>query len=217
MRMELRAAHRKVHEVEMRKIVGMEAYSCEAGRTGLDEEGRRLYSALKDVDLKRMAHDVEKAEAQLEGLKVPPGISPAKPPEALAPDVEKAGAAAWVAGGHGERTMLVPTRSTMEDMFAPEFWTAMDPRCFVYGDGVFGIERDSKLTYAEYVRYLLNRDELEYSSMHDELAPGGQPVSAAQHGAQDHDESCKVAKAATNGRHGELAAAGGREQSLPQQ
>ena len=105
----------------------------------------------------------------------------------------------------------------MEDMFAPEFWTAMDPRCFVYGDGVFGIERDSKLTYAEYVRYLLNRDELEYSSMHDELAPDGQPGSAAQHGEQDHDESRKTAKAATNGRHGASAAAGGREQSLPQQ
>ena len=38
----------------------------------------------------------------------------------------------------------------------------MDPKCFTYGDGVFGIERQVSLTFREWVTYLQERDEPQY-------------------------------------------------------
>ena len=81
----------------------------QGAHAALEEEKRHFCTAVKDIDVNRMSREVEKAEAQLDGLKVPPGVAAAKPPEALAPDVDKAGAATWVKGARGERTMLVRT------------------------------------------------------------------------------------------------------------
>ena len=47
-------------------------------------------------------------------------------------------------------------------MFDSSFWTSVDPLRFPYGDGVFGLQRHVSLTYEEWVRYLLERVELEY-------------------------------------------------------
>ena len=75
--------------------------------------------------------------------------------------------AAWVSGRGDQATLLVPTKKNMEDIFNPNFWKSMDPRSFIYGDGVYGIERDTRFSYQEYLRYLFNRDELEYDSIFD--------------------------------------------------
>eukprot|EP00973_Karenia_brevis_P067534 9394915-Karenia_brevis.AAC.1 len=70
----------------------------------------------------------------------------------------------------------------MENMFDPDFWTAMDPRSFVYGDGVYGIDRKTKMSFPEYLRYLFNRDELEYDSVFDGPPEGPAPPSAGEQG-----------------------------------
>ena len=38
----------------------------------------------------------------------------------------------------------------------------MDPKCFVYGDGVWGISREGTHTFREWCAYFAERDELEY-------------------------------------------------------
>ena len=57
---------------------------------------------------------------------------------------------------------MVPCAKDPFSRFDPKLWSAMDPKCFVYGDGVFGIERRVKLTFREWVTYLAERDELVY-------------------------------------------------------
>ena len=56
-------------------------------------------------------------------------------------------------------------------MFSPGFWSAFDPVAFPYGDGVFGLEREAKLTYDEWCRCLMAREELEYEVPDDVSAP----------------------------------------------
>jgi hypothetical protein len=68
----------------------------------------------------------------------------------------------------GRRVLLVPTASKPLSMFESKFWSAVDPRSFPYGDGVFGIEREQKLTFGEWVNLLLRRDELVYTSVVEE-------------------------------------------------
>ena len=46
--------------------------------------------------------------------------------------------------------------------FDARYLTSVDPLRFPYGDGVFGLQRYVSLTYEEWVRYLLERLELEY-------------------------------------------------------
>ena len=63
----------------------------------------------------------------------------------------------------GKRTALcVPSGSVPLNSFEPILWTATEPKCFVYGDGVWGIRRKTALTFREWSSYLLERDELEY-------------------------------------------------------
>ena len=58
--------------------------------------------------------------------------------------------------------MVVPTGNEPVSMFSPAFWSAFDPIAFPYGDGVFGLEREANLTYNEWCKYLMAREELEY-------------------------------------------------------
>jgi hypothetical protein len=62
----------------------------------------------------------------------------------------------------GVQSLVVPSESACLDAFDPAIWSSMDPKCFVYGDGVYGIERRAKVSFREWSAYLAERDELEY-------------------------------------------------------
>eukprot|EP00959_Pyramimonas_sp_CCMP1952_P274159 5730646-Pyramimonas_sp.AAC.1 len=64
-------------------------------------------------------------------------------------------------------------------MFSPGFWSAFDPIAFPYGDGVFGLEREAKLTYDEWCRCLMAREELEYEVPDDGPAPDSAQAPAS--------------------------------------
>ena len=64
--------------------------------------------------------------------------------------------------------LVVPSAGQAVSMFEPSFWSAFDPKSFPYGDGVFGIERDQELSYIEWVRCLLMREEQSYASSYAE-------------------------------------------------
>ena len=134
----------------------MQSYESKGAREALNAENQKLHSEVKKMDIAGMSQKVEKMQDALDGVKAPPGL-----------ETDENLRAGWVTGRRGEATMLIPTKSTMENMFDPQFWTAMDPRCFAYGDGVYGLERDASFSYSEYLRYLFNRDELEYDSICD--------------------------------------------------
>ena len=69
-------------------------------------------------------------------------------------------------------------------MFEPAFWSSFDPRCFPYGDGVFGVERRVALTFEEWARMLFEREELEYPSVFDVGSEGGsRPAEGGEGGA----------------------------------
>ena len=60
------------------------------------------------------------------------------------------------------RVQIVYTGTTPLSMYQPEYWQKCFPELFPYGDGVFGLPRDTALTFREWAAYLLERVELEY-------------------------------------------------------
>eukprot|EP00438_Fugacium_kawagutii_P022436 Skav232863 [mRNA] locus=scaffold2451:177362:177739:- [translate_table: standard] len=63
----------------------------------------------------------------------------------------------------GRRSVqVVHTGSVPLSMYSPEYWQKGFPEMFPYGDGVYGIARDSSLTFREWASHLLERSELEY-------------------------------------------------------
>ena len=163
-RQEIRKARILQHEAEMRASNPdvMSEYQNVGARAALQEEAASMCSDLKKMDLERMARDADIKEREVLGVRPPPGMHGAPGREG-----DNAASAAWLPTRSGELQMLVPTNNAMADMFDPQFWPAMDPRCFIYGDGVPGLDRDTKLRDGEYFRYLFHRDELEYDSIFD--------------------------------------------------
>lgn len=70
-------------------------------------------------------------------------------------------------GGHvsvdGRKSVQVVHTGTVPlSMYSPEYWQKCFPEMFPYGDGVYGIVRDTPLTFREWAAYLFERAELEY-------------------------------------------------------
>ena len=92
-----------------------------------------------------MEEQISAAERSQQGLRVPPSMED--------PIVH----AQWLDDATQEKTLLVPTQTNMQNMFDPYFWTSLDPCCFVYGDGAFGIDREVPITFPEYLEYICSR------------------------------------------------------------
>ena len=111
-----------------------------------------MQGALRSLSAKQLKAELESAEQALEARIPPPG---------------EGGRARWLALNSGRQALVVPTAANAVSSFDPELWSGMDPRSFVYGDGVFGIERENNLTFDEWARWLCARDELAYDSIFD--------------------------------------------------
>lgn len=73
-------------------------------------------------------------------------------------DAAEAGAAT----SSGKYVQVVHTGTETLSMYSCEFYQKCFPELFPYGDGVYGLQRDSALTFREWASYLLERVELEY-------------------------------------------------------
>ena len=73
----------------------------------------------------------------------------------------------------GKWVQVVHTGSETLSMYSCEYYQKCFPELFPYGDGVYGLQRDTQLTFREWASYLLERVELEYS------------VAQSGHGEQD--------------------------------
>ena len=132
-RQALRKARLLEHEKQVRFAnPDMAEYESTGAREALQREEARLRDQVQGADIDRMEREAKKVEDALDGVMPPPGL-----------DAEGVLRAAWVPGGRRESMMLVPTKSVMANMFDPAFWPAMDPKSFPYGDGVYGLERDT--------------------------------------------------------------------------
>jgi hypothetical protein len=49
-------------------------------------------------------------------------------------------------------------------LFDARAWASVDPRCFPFGDGVYGVLRETRLSFQEWREYFMKRVELEYPS-----------------------------------------------------
>ena len=63
----------------------------------------------------------------------------------------------------GKWVQVVHTGSENLSMYSSEYYQKCFPELFPYGDGVYGLQRDTQLTYREWASYLLERVELEYA------------------------------------------------------
>ena len=63
----------------------------------------------------------------------------------------------------GKWVQVVHTGSETLSMYSAEYSQTCFPELFPYGDGVYGLQRDTQLTYREWASYLLERVELEYA------------------------------------------------------
>ena len=127
------------HEAEMRKSVPT-SEATEA-RNESKERGRELQKEIKNLDVKcKAVRDQLAKVSQSLDPKVPP-------PNGLA--VGKR----WLTVPEAD-VVVVPTFGEAFNSFDPALWSSMDPKCFPFGDGVFGIDRDAKFTFREWVTYL---------------------------------------------------------------
>ena len=81
---------------------------------------------------------------------------------------------------------VVHTGTVPLSMYSPEYWQKCFPEMFPYGDGVYGIVRDTPLTFREWAAYLFERAELEY-----EVAAAGEESAGTGRDTDDHDENVK--------------------------
>ena len=126
---------------------GMSNYRCRASREECRRNMQDLKKTLGSAKLKKMQDELDGAMRALERTAVPPsGMTSAD----------------WVRLATGEKTLVVPTGQDLMSAFDVSLWSSMDPKCFVYGDGVWGIQRAGKITFREHCAYLAERDELVY-------------------------------------------------------
>ncbi len=115
-----------------------------------------------------MQRELDKAEQDVQRTAPPPGVFDASSRAQDAPG----------ARGRSRRQLkvVVPTGDEPVSMFSPGFWSSFDPIAFPYGDGVFGLERDVELTYEQWCRCLMDREELDYGLPGEIASP---PASAS--------------------------------------
>ena len=122
---------------------------------GLRDQAVILMQSVQKLDLDAMRAGIEKVEKQLDATVPPAGL------------LFGARYSAASEGCTKQNLLVVPSGGEMSSMFTAGFWSAADPLCFPYGDGVFGLERDTKINFQQWVCYLLDREELEYDSIFD--------------------------------------------------
>jgi hypothetical protein len=150
-RQEVRARRVIRHQEEMREQHGRHAYES----LGAQEELRGEHDAqartnTNETRLREMEEQITAAERSVQGLRVAPSME------------DSSVYAQWLDDASQEKTLLVPTQTNMQNMFDPYFWTSLDPCCFVYGDGAYGIDREVPVSFPEYLDYICSRDELSY-------------------------------------------------------
>ena len=125
------------------------AYRCEGGREEVHLAIKKLAQSARNVDLEKARRDIGMASAKAHSTEPAPGFD--------------AGARAGLRRNEqGRPVWVVPRAGQPLSMFDASFWTSVDPLRFPYGDGVFGLQRPVSLSYEDWVRYLLERVELEY-------------------------------------------------------
>ena len=126
---------------------GMETYTCEGYDAELKKNRKELRASLGRAKANKMREELHEAQKAFELEVPPPGVC---------------ASAYWLNLDEKSLRLVVPSARAGVNAFDPSVWSAMDPRSFPYGDGVFGIERRTKLSYRSWSALLLERDELEY-------------------------------------------------------
>jgi len=141
------------------------AFKCGGMRALEEEADDELLSELSKLRIDRMASELQVAQSDLDKSIAPPcGGCPLQ----------------WHELSRGCQMLVIPTHTEMLDCFDPKLWSAMCPGVFVYGDGVFKIERRSetnergiplgyrhRMSFREWCSCIVNRDELEYEDVGD--------------------------------------------------
>ena len=164
-----RAALLKEEEAVRAQVSGK--YESVAAKEQLRQDAMALASQIQQLDPERMQQELRAAERQLEASAPPPGLENRPLVASLRQDAK------------AQSVLVVPSGGKLMSMFDPALWSAMDPLSFPYGDGVFGVEREAPMSYEQWSRYLLSREELEYISP-AESSPDPVTASACPQGEE---------------------------------
>ena len=166
-----RLAVRCAEKAAREKAVGGD-FTCKAGEDAVREEMESLRAAAAKVNVEALKKQLAAAEQKAEDRKMPPGMQ-----GDVLPDQDMSGPAVAHFGKHAQRqALIVPSATKPLSMFDAKTYSMVHPKCFPYGDGVFGIARDVSVAYGEYCEYLLMRDELEYDTTTNSYG-GGEAVN----------------------------------------
>ena len=137
---ELRRAQILQDEQRLResRVASLNKIESIGAREQLRLDAMFLEQAVKRLDTKKMAAEIEVAAQAVDATLPVPGERDAGP------------LAKWRVGKKGRLMLVVPTATKPMSMFEPSFWSAYDPRSFPYGDGVFGVERRVALSFEEW-------------------------------------------------------------------
>ena len=137
-----RAASNRMYEAEVRKSGGgeMKDFKCNALRKEVDKLGESMKAGVErtkqQARLRKEKDDIARFQEFVEPTMQPPSNWTT---------------ARWVKddadGADLKKILMVPCAKDPFSSFDPKLWSAMDPKCFVYGDGVYGIERRVKLSF----------------------------------------------------------------------
>ena len=206
---ELRRAQILQDEQRLResRVASLNKMESTGAREQLRLDAMFLEQAVKRLDTKKMAAEIEVAAQAVDATLPVPGERDAGP------------LAKWRLGKKGRLMLVVPTATKPMSMFEPSFWSAYDPRSFPYGDGVFGVERRVAMSFEEWGRMLMEREELDYDSVFDDsgavaVASGGDgsqaeraelvgSVGAAGGGGGGEGGGAEAKKSAVGGGEGE--------------
>ena len=88
------------------------------------------------------------------------------------------------ASADSKQVQVVHTGSVPLSMYSPEYWQKCFPLLFPYGDGVYGVVRDTPLSFRDWARYCLTRTELEYQVAGEKDGSAGGSACALGRGFQ---------------------------------
>jgi hypothetical protein len=150
----------------------MKNYENVAAREIIEQEEAKLQEEVRKVDVERIEKQLELTEKRLNPVTLVPGLllSLSQEGQSASNGLVASGEApeAALTQRLGRQVLVVPAGGEILSLFEARTWASVDPASFPYGDGVYGVQREAKLLFHEWLQYFMDRVELEYESPSEE-------------------------------------------------
>ena len=132
------------------------AYEKATGGDQATDDEMAAQIATADDTFRQALKEASSAQARIELQQAMAGTKAKRPPPGLTD------------------TTRIRRAGEMMDMFSPEIWHLMAPDLHPFGDGVWGLDRVTPLSFEEWCLLLFTREELEYGTVDDAANPSSE-------------------------------------------